>query len=109
MLEKHNNLLKSGAHLKDRQHPTDKNRTLLTDLESTFEKYEAAREKRGLGETIDLQEITLIRKRLSEEYKLGEKDWFQIVKQGKYRYEEVEEATEETTPSTDETKSAKFE
>jgi len=51
----------------------------------------------------------LIRQRLSEEYKLGEKDWFQIVKQGKYRYEEVEEATEETTPSTDETKSAKFE
>jgi len=45
-------------------------------MESTFEKYEAAREKRGLGETIDLSEITMIRQRLSEEYKLGEEDWF---------------------------------
>jgi len=41
-----------------------------------LEKYEAAREKRGLGETIDLQEISMIRKRLSDEYKLFEKDWF---------------------------------
>jgi hypothetical protein len=48
-------------------------------LESTFEKYEAAREKRGLGDTIDLAEITILRQRLTEEYKLKEKDWFQIV------------------------------
>ena len=76
MLQKHSELMKNGEHIKDRPHPTDASRTLLTDLESTFEKYEAAREKRGLGETIDLSEITMIRKRLSDEYKLGEKDWF---------------------------------
>ena len=62
--------------MKDKKHPTDPNRTLLTDLESTFEKYEAAREKRGLGDTIDLGEITILRQRLTEEYKLKEKDWF---------------------------------
>jgi len=48
-------------------------------LESTFEKYQAAREKRGLGDTIDLSEISILRERLSEEYKLKEKDWFTIV------------------------------
>jgi len=72
-------LIKNGEYIQDKQHPSDPNRTLLTDLESTFEKYENAREKRGLGETIDLSEITILRQRLSEEYKLGEKDWFQIV------------------------------
>ena len=61
MLQKHSELMKNGEHIKDRSHPTDSSRTLLTDLESTFEKYEAAREKRGLGETIDLSEITMIR------------------------------------------------
>lgn len=79
MLKKHSGLLRSGEYLKDKQHPTDPKRTLLTDLESTFEKYEAAREKRGLGDTIDLAEITILRQRLTEEYKLREKDWFQIV------------------------------
>lgn len=62
--------------MKDTPHPKDPNRTFLTDFESMLEKYEAAREKRGLGETIDLQEISMIRKRLSDEYKLFEKDWF---------------------------------
>lgn len=62
--------------MKDKQHPTDPNRTLLADLESTFEKYGAAREKRGLGDTIDMGEITILRQRLAEEYKLKEKDWF---------------------------------
>lgn len=76
MLKNHDDSLRSGEYLKDKQHPTDPNRSLLADLESTFEKYAAAREKRGLGDTIDMGEITILRQRLTEEYKLKEKDWF---------------------------------
>jgi hypothetical protein len=45
-----------------------------------------------------------LRQGLAEEYKLGEKDWFDLVRRGKYKHEEEEE---EAAP-TDELKSAKF-
>ena len=45
---------------------------------------------------------------MAEEYKIGEKDWFELVKRGKFK---VEEEVEEEAPAvvTDELKSAKFE
>lgn len=108
MLKKHQDLINSGDYLKDRKHPSDPTRTLLDDLEKSFEKYETARVKRGLGDTIDLSEITILRQRLAEEYKIGEKDWFQLVKRGKFKFDEGEEE-EEGAGGSDELKSAKFE
>ena len=77
--------------LVDKPHPSDKNRTLLNDIESMLEKYESARSKRGLEDSYDMREIGVLRDRLTEEYKLKDKDWFKELMRGKYKKEWVEE------------------
>jgi len=74
-----------GEFLKDRKHPTDPKRTLMKDLERMVTKMEATRESRGQGDSFDMRELGLIRQNLKEEYKIGERDWFDLVKRGKYK------------------------
>jgi len=51
------------------------------------EKYLNNREKKGLPDTYDLRETGMIRRKLREEYEIGEKDWFDLVKRGKFKHE----------------------
>lgn len=45
---------------------------------------EAAREAKGQSDRFDIRELGLIRQKLKEEYEIGEQDWFDQVKRGKY-------------------------
>lgn len=65
------------------------------------------REKRGLKDSYDMRELSLIRQKLKEEYAIGERDWFDKVKRGKYK--KPEEAEEEAEAEVEEKAQAKFE
>ena len=65
------------------------------------------REKRGLSGSYDMRELSLIRQKLKEEYAIGERDWFDKVKRGKYK--RPDEVEEEADAEIEEKASAKFE
>jgi hypothetical protein len=58
-----------------------------------LEKYEKARERKGLKDIYDLRDYSTIRRNLIEEYGLFEKDWLHDVKKGRWK-PEVEEEVE---------------
>lgn len=107
----HQENFNDGSFLIDKPHPTDKNRSMLKDMEDMLGKYDKARDNTKWKNSWDMKDISAFRRHIREEYNINPKeDWFKDLKKGKYspKRPSFDDDKEGEGAEGDETKDAKF-
>jgi uncharacterized protein (UPF0305 family) len=101
----------TGEYFMNKNHPTEKGRTLLDDMENTLQRYEKRKHVEDEPDNYDMREISKIRKHYADQYNLTKnyKPWINDLKEGKWDDSKVaEEDAEDVEGAEDEVQNAKF-